>query len=77
MKKMTIGMLWYDKNKDSTLEEKIEAAAAYYQLKYGEPADQCFVNPAHLKKRENLAGLAVKPSKTVLKNHFWLGKKGR
>ena len=75
MAKMTIGMLWFDNDKITTFLEKIVTAAAYYENKYGEPADTCFVNPAHLDKRENLAGLTVKPSKSVLRNHFWLGKK--
>lgn len=73
---MKIGMLWFDNDKKTTFQEKIEAAAAHYENKHGEPADQCLVNPAHLDKRIiNVAGLAVKPSKTVLMNHFWLGKK--
>lgn len=75
MSKMIIGMLWWDKDKDTTFVEKIEAAAAHYENKHGEPADQCLVNPAHLEKRINVAGLAVRPSRTVLMNHFWLGKK--
>ena len=75
MKKMLIGMLWFDNDKKRTLVQKVERAAAYYENKHGEPADQCFVNPAHLEKRINVAGLTVRPSKTVLMNHFWLGKK--
>ena len=67
-----IGMLWFD-NSHTALAEKITRAADYYRNKYGAAATVVFVNPSDLAPVQ-LAGLEVKPSRQVMKNHLWLGQ---
>ena len=42
---MDIGMLWFDNDKKSDYEAKIERAATYYRDKYGKAPNLCFVHP--------------------------------
>ena len=72
---MKIGMMWYDDDKKTTLDEKIAKVAAHYFHKYGVSATVCFVNPAMLdgKIETKSGGLMVKVSRTVQPNNFWLG----
>ena len=42
---MEIGMLWFDNDKKSDYEAKIERAARYYRDKYGKVPNLCFVHP--------------------------------
>lgn len=67
-----IGMLWFD-NSAATLEKKVEKAAAYYQGKYGKTARVVMVNPAD-GAEGTLAGVTVKTSTQVLRNHLWVGE---
>ncbi|RPI64500.1 MAG: hypothetical protein EHM48_00685 [Planctomycetaceae bacterium] len=69
-----IGMLWFDNDPKSDLVAKISRAGAYYQRKYGQTANMCFVHPSMLSGGALKAGsVEVKTSKSVLPNHFWLG----
>ncbi len=53
---MDIGMLspmkrgtpWFDNDKKTDLAAKVGRAAAYYQKKYGQMPNLCFVNPASI-----------------------------
>ena len=45
---MNLGMLWFDNDPKSTLEVKVQRAAAYYQHKYGKTPTLCFVHPTML-----------------------------
>ena len=45
---MDIGMLWFDNDKKTDLAAKVGRAAEYYQKKYGQMPNLCFVNPASL-----------------------------
>jgi hypothetical protein len=42
---MDIGMLWFDNDKTDDLEIKVKRAVNYYQKKYGQKPNICFVNP--------------------------------
>ena len=42
---MNTGMLWFDNDKKSDYEAKIERAATYYHDKYGKTPNLCFVHP--------------------------------
>ena len=42
---MEIGMLWFDNDKKTDYEAKIERAATYYRDKYGRAPNLCFVHP--------------------------------
>jgi hypothetical protein len=86
---MEIGMLWFDNDKKSDYEAKIERAATYYRNKYGRTPNLCFVHPCMIpdngsraadkasRETENLTlksqGVEIRTSKTMLPNHFWIG----
>lgn len=74
---MDVGMLWYDDAKRVELEEKVGRAMAYYQDKYGQVPNVCYVHPSLLAPdgaaRLLASGVLVKPSKTVITDHFWMG----
>ena len=71
---MKTGMLWYDSDIKSDLPGKIEKAAAYYQKKYGQKPDLCFVHPTMLKDaQQDLPGIQIRTTRHVLPNHLWLG----
>ena len=79
---MEIGMLWFDNDKKSDYEAKIERAATYYRDKYGKAPNLCFVHPCMIpnngsRKTETPSlksqGVEIRISKTMLPNHFWIG----
>lgn len=72
---MKTGLLWFDNDPKTSLDEKVARAAAHYRQKYGRSATQCYVNPSLLATATDtvVAGIRVKSSKTVLPYHFWLG----
>jgi hypothetical protein len=71
---MDTGMLWYDGDSRKDLAEKVARAAEHYRAKYGVSPNLCFVNPAQLPDGPaSTAGVQVRPARTVLRNHFWLG----
>lgn len=75
---MDIGMLWYDDTKRD-LDTKVARAVEHYKTKYGATPTICFVNPGLLAAKdgqarpETAAGLSLRPARTVLPNHFWIG----
>lgn len=73
---MKIGMLWFDNSKDD-LATKIQRAATYYQKKYGQYPDQCYVHPVMMNLLPDhitlVHGIEIHHSHQVLPNHFWLG----
>ncbi|MGB8251628.1 MAG: hypothetical protein WCF08_00300, partial [Anaerolineaceae bacterium] len=72
---MDIGMLWFDDNPSENIAEKVTKAAAYYASKYGCKPNICFVHPGTLIKdiKDNVGGIEIKTSRTILQHHFWLG----
>jgi hypothetical protein len=86
---MDIGMLWFDNDKKSDYEAKIERAATYYRKKYGMTPNLCFVHPCMIPNNGSRAadkagpkaetpslhsqGVEIRTSKTMLPNHFWIG----
>lgn len=71
---MNIGMLWFDRDANTTLAEKIAAAVAYYKTKYGRTPNLCFVHPAMLTPGATLPEkVDVRPNRSILPNHFWIG----
>lgn len=72
---MRVGMLWFDDNRERTLEAKIDKAARHYEAKYGIHPTLCYVHPSMLvDKSVNIPGIDVKETNRVLPHHFWLGK---
>ena len=78
---MKTGLLWFDDDPRKELTEKVLRAAAHYERKYGQAPDLCFVHPSALKngngngKRgaKKAGEVEIRPGRTVLPHHFWLG----
>jgi hypothetical protein len=71
---MEIGMLWFDGDAQSDLHTKVKQAADYYQKKYGQEPNLCFVHPAMLKSaKEETGPIKICPNKLIIQNHFWIG----
>jgi len=79
---MNIGMLWFDNDKKSDLCSKVSRAAVYYQGKYGNQPNICFVHPSMaLPEQEDdqdeqslkAGNIEVRLTKSVLHHHFWIG----
>jgi hypothetical protein len=74
---MKVGMLWYD-NSNVTLAQKIEQAAKYYFGKYGARPQTVFVNPTMISGEPPVIdGLAIKTNRSVMVNHFWVGREAQ
>ena len=72
---MKKGLLWFDNDKKTTLEEKILRAAEYYKQKYGKDLQICMVyQNADLSsiKDGKIGNIVVKPDRSILPNHLWL-----
>jgi hypothetical protein len=73
---MSTGMLWFDNDPKLDLPAKIKRATEYYQKKYGQKPDLCFVNPSAVSDRAPKGtGVEVQTNQMILPNHFWLGMK--
>ena len=72
---MDIGMLWYDDDGKRKLDEKVARAAEFYRAKYGAQPTECYINPGALGEGQPAvaAGVRLRPSRSIIKNHFWLG----
>ena len=86
---MEIGMLWFDNDKKTSIPNKVEKAARYYQDKYGVTPDLCYVHPKTVQGENGGNGNPRKPTlneplrigkiqvlknEKVLPDHFWIGK---
>ena len=84
---MNTGFLfWFDATPKRSLQEKIAEAALYYRRMFDQQPTLCLVNPDELvsdSKDETQALLSVevpneikitvRPWKSVLRNHLWIG----
>ena len=71
---MNIGMLWFDNDPKTDIAVKITRAVDYYQHKYGQTPNLCFVHPSMVKTTPTKSGnIEVRSSRAVLPNHFWIG----
>ena len=84
---MNIGMLWFDNDPKTEFTSKVERAADYYRNKYGRQPTLCFVHPSMIGSTLagngngdgaslRAAGVEVRPTRSVLPNHFWIGVNG-
>ena len=69
---MDIGMLWFD-DSPRTIDEKIKRAVDFYVEKYGRTPTLCMVNPATTQEDGLVAGVQVRPARSVLPHHFMVG----
>lgn len=71
---MEIGMLWFDNDPKLNLFDKVQKAAAYYQGKYRQTPNLCFVHPSMLQDVKSPAGaIMVRSNTTIRPHHFWIG----
>jgi hypothetical protein len=73
---MNTGMLWFDDDPKIDLSAKILRATEYYQKKYGQTPNICFVHPStKVEVPAKSFGVDVQVNQMILPNHFWLGVK--
>jgi hypothetical protein len=71
---MIIGMLWFDNDPAADLATKVARAATYYQNKYGQPANMCYVHPNMVQNNQaKPGGIELRSSRSVMPNHLWMG----
>lgn len=73
---LTVGMLWHDADPKTTLEAKVLRAVEYYRDKYGLRPNTCFTHPSHMGPDgapRLVGGVRVKASRSVIKDHLYLG----
>lgn len=82
---MDVGMLWFDNDKQANFDIKVSRAVTYYQKKYGQKPNLCFVNPSMLptnggqsqlpknKPAAKTEDVEIRGSSSMLPNHFWIG----
>jgi hypothetical protein len=82
---MNTGLLWYDNDPKTTLEDKIGRAAQRYQEKYGRWPNTCFVHPLAMNggAQPKDSGYGIKSlhgeirvcsAPFILLHHLWLGE---
>jgi hypothetical protein len=73
---MNTGMLWFDNDPKIDFSVKILRASEYYQKKYGQTPNVCFVNPnTKVEVPSKSFSVDVQVNQMILPNHFWLGVK--
>jgi len=73
---MNTGMLWFDNDPKIDIFVKIMRASEYYQKKYGQTPNVCFVHPSmKVEVPSKSIGVDVQVNQMILPNHFWLGVK--
>lgn len=71
---MITGMLWFDNNPKTDLAAKLREAVGYYQRKYGQRPDLCYVHPSMLKDAlPPTLGIEIRPNPVIRPYHLWLG----
>jgi hypothetical protein len=71
---MDIGMLWYDDDRQRTLEDKVRRAADYYRHKYGQSPNLCLINPQSANGGpEAVNSIELQTAPNILPHHFWIG----
>lgn len=71
---MKTGMLWFDNDPKTALDQKVLNAATYFSKKYGQTPDTCLVHPSMLTESQHQSGaVTVRPWRTVTPGHLWIG----
>jgi hypothetical protein len=79
---MDVGMLWLDDGGQADLRSRVREAAENYRQQYGVEATLCLVNPSLLTEGggeplNEVAGLQLEASPTLLPKYFWIGQRER
>lgn len=75
-----IGTMWFDPSEKS-LRVKVEEAKTHLELRYDKEPNVCYVNPdtlseyllEQIREAEDYLGIEIKPSASIMKNHFFIG----
>lgn len=70
---MEIGLLWYDTADPKTA---IVNAATRYRERFGVVPNACYVHP-DTAAPEAVGVVQIKPLKTILPHHYWIGMEQR
>jgi hypothetical protein len=70
---MRIGLLWFDDDKGRPLNEKVTQAARRYRERFGQSPTICYVHPEEAGAELRVGTVTVRPLRTVLRHHFWVG----
>ncbi len=72
---MNMGLLWYDDDPRHSLPEKVRAAAAQYQARFGQAPTMCYVNPEALGQvtRPAVENVRLAAGWRLDRNHLWMG----
>lgn len=69
---MEVGLMWFDNDKQASLETRVGRAAMYYRKRFGKQPNLCFVNP-ETGQEGKIGGMQVRNDAAILPNHFWVG----
>lgn len=70
---MKTGLLWYDGDPRTTLEQKIARAVAAYRRKHGTMPTVCAVNAGAQGDVKQVGTVRVVGLSTVLRGYYWVG----
>jgi hypothetical protein len=74
---MDTGLLWFD-NSAQPLTDKVAAAAAHYERRFGESPNVCYMHPEMLDKASaKQCALQLRTATHVLQHHLWIGIESR
>ena len=71
---MEVGMLWFDNDKKTTFEEKVNLAVLAYIEKYTVYPNTCVVNHSMFEEGTKvISGINMQKAKNIHPNYFWIG----
>ena len=71
---MKEGLLWFDNDPKTKLDDKVKRAARHYQMKLRRKPTVCYVNDgAFSPAKATVKGIDIKPAVYIRPHHFWLG----
>jgi hypothetical protein len=76
----TGGILWFDNNPKTNLQQKVDVASNHFKKKYGVIADTCHVNPSVFSGTDVLTfvetkngNVSIVQDRAILPGHLWVG----
>ena len=71
---MTTGMIWFDNDLQTNIEEKIKLAIRYYHRKFGSQSTVCALNPKLQEiLQQPVADIEVNYNSDLSTDYIWLG----
>lgn len=68
-----LGLMWFDNDPKKDFSLKVAEAARRYYEKFGRLPTICLVNPGCAAGETHVQSIVIKPSKSVMPHHFWIG----